>query len=77
MWVLIESVGSASLGAMYADLLQQAGIPVRIEQWDPGSGALGGLPRGMRLLVPQECESAAREVLQMHDADEVGEGESR
>ena len=73
-WVLVESVGSAPLGAMYADLLQQAGIPVRIEQWDAGSGAFGGLPRGMRLLVPQECLKAAQEVL---NVVEVGEGESR
>ena len=73
-WVLVESVGSAPLGAMYADLLQQAGIPVRVEQWDAGSGAFGGLPRGMRLLVPQECLNAAQEVLHV---DEVGEGESR
>jgi hypothetical protein len=71
-WTLLESVGSAPLGGMYADLLRQAGIPVRIEQWDPGSGALGGLPVGFRILVPVDLLSAAQEVLHL---DSVVEGE--
>jgi hypothetical protein len=70
-WALVESVNSPVLGGMYADLLHQAGIPVRIEQWDPGGGALGGLTIGVRLLVPAELLGAAQEVLR---GDEAGEG---
>jgi hypothetical protein len=73
-WVLLESVGSAPLAGMYTDLLRQAGIPVRLEQWDPGSGAFGGLPVGLRLLVPMEMLAAAREILQIGDSEpDVGE----
>jgi hypothetical protein len=72
-WALLDSVGSAPLGAMYADLLRQAGIPVRLEQWAPGSGALGGSPVGLRILVPEELLSAAQDVLHV---DEAGEGVS-
>lgn len=71
-WMLLESVGSAPLAGMYADLLRQANIPVRLEQWDPGSGALGGMPVGLRILVPDQLLAAAQEVLQM---DEAGKGE--
>lgn len=66
--MLLESIGSAPLAGMYTDLLRQAGIPVRLEQWDPGSGAFGGSPVGLRLLVPAELLEAAREVLQIDDA---------
>ncbi|MBF6590416.1 MAG: hypothetical protein IVW57_07770 [Ktedonobacterales bacterium] len=44
---------------------------MRIEQWGAGSGALGGLPVGVRLLVPQDLLAAAREILH---GDEAGEG---
>lgn len=72
-WVLLESVGAAPLAGMYVNLLRQAGIPVRLEQWDPGSGAFGGIAVGMRILVPAELLSAARDVLQL---DEAGKEES-
>lgn len=74
MWVVVESVPSAALGAMYTDLLHQNGIPVQAREWGAGSGAFGGVPVGVRLLVPAEQLAAAREILGVDEAGEqVGE----
>lgn len=76
-WVLLESVGSASLGAMYTDLLRHARIPVNVQQWGAGSGAFGGVPVGVRLLVPSERLAEARAILHLGEtpADPMEAGE--
>ena len=60
-WVVFGSYSSAALGAMYAHLLEQAGIPVLRQEWGGGRAMLGGVPVGLNLLVPQERLAEAKE----------------
>jgi hypothetical protein len=62
-WIVVESVASPAMGSLYAQVLQQAGIPVQTKQWGAGAGAMGGALTGVRLLVPEDCLDAARDVL--------------
>lgn len=72
-WAVAGSYSSAPLGAMYADLLEQAGIPVLRQEWGGGSAMLGGVPVGVNLLVPQDRLAEAREIVGGDEAErEVG-----
>lgn len=72
-WVVCGSYPSAALGTMYADILQQAGIPVVRQEWGGGSAMLGGVPVGVSLLVPRDRLAEAREILGVDEAErEVG-----
>jgi len=72
-WVVVGSYSSAPIGAMYADLLEQAGIPVLRKEWGGGSAMLGGVPVGVSLLVPQERLAEAKEIVEGDEAErEVG-----
>lgn len=72
-WVVVGSYSSAPLGAMYADLLEQAGITVLRREWGGGSAMLGGVPVGVNLLVPQDRLAEAREIVGGNEAEpEVG-----
>lgn len=62
-WVVLESLPSTTLGAMYADLLRQAAIPVMLREWGAGSAVLGGVPVGVDVLVPHDHIAMARDVL--------------
>jgi len=58
---------------MYADLLDQAGIPVLSQEWGGGSAMVGGVPVGVNLLVPQERLAEAKEIVGEDEAErEVG-----
>jgi hypothetical protein len=56
------------MGSIYAQVLEQAGIPVQLQQWGAGAGAMGGAATGVRLLVPENRLEAAREVLDVGTA---------
>ena len=72
-WVVFGSYSSSALGAMYADLLEQAGIPVLGQEWGGGSALVGGVPVGVNLLVPQERLAEAKEIVGGDEAErEVG-----
>lgn len=72
-WATVGSYSSAPLGAMYANLLEQAGIPVLRREWGGGSAMLGGVPVGVNLLVPQDRLAEAREIVGGDEAErEVG-----
>jgi len=72
-WVVFGSYSSSALGAMYADLLDQAGIPVLSQEWGGGSAMVGGVPVGVNLLVPQERLAEAKEIVGEDEAErEVG-----
>ena len=72
-WVIFGSYSSAALGAMYAHLLERAGIPVLRREWGGGSAMLGGVPVGVNLLVPQERLAEAKEFVGGDEAErEVG-----
>ena len=68
-WAVAGSYASAPLGAMYADLLEQAGIPVLRQEWGGGSAMLGGVPVGVNLLVPQDRLAEAREIVGGDEAE--------
>ena len=68
-WAVVGSYASAPLGAMYADLLDQAGIPVLRQEWGGGSAMLGGVPVGVSLLVPQERLAEAKEIVGEDEAE--------
>lgn len=61
-WAVVES-GPPAIGGMYASLLRQQGIPVLVQQWEPGSAALGGAMVGVRVLVPESRLAEARDLL--------------
>jgi hypothetical protein len=62
-WKVVESVASPALGNIYIQVLQQAGIPVQVQQWGAGAGAMGGALTGVRILTPEDRFDEAREVL--------------
>ena len=62
-WKVVESVASPALGSIYVQVLRQAGIPVQVQQWGAGAGAMGGALTGVRILTPEDRFDEAREVL--------------
>jgi hypothetical protein len=73
-WVDVETDVPAALGALFQDVLSQAGIPVMLRDAGGtlGRGALGGVPTNIRVLVPAERAAEAHELL---DSDGANSGE--
>lgn len=67
--VMVVSESSASLAAMYQDVLRKAGIPVLAREWGGGSALVGGVPVGMSLYVPAARADEARQVLGVERSD--------
>jgi hypothetical protein len=70
-WVAVASERSAIVPEMYRELLARHGIPAVVYGAALSSGALGGIPTSVRLLVPADRVAAARTLLDAAQMDGV------